>query len=133
MEILAAIPPEPGKGAASGARTGAAAGLVVRLVGELDLSNATVVQDQLVDLLSYCPTADVVLDLSGVSFMDCSGLRVLLELRRVLTVGRRHLSLCRARPCVEMLLRVSRDEDLLDVPPRRPDEAGTGRVRQPVP
>lgn len=88
--------------------------MVVRLVGELDLSNATAVQDQLADLLAYRPTADVVLDLSGLSFMDCSGLRVLLEMRRMLTVGRRRLSLRGTRPGVQMLLRVARHEDLLD-------------------
>lgn len=86
---------------------------VVRLVGELDLSNAAGVRDQLADLLEYRPSDDVVLDLSGLSFLDLSGVRVLLEVRRVVAVGHRGLSLRGVRPNVEMLMRITGDEDLL--------------------
>lgn len=98
---------------------GAQAGLlVVRLVGELDLSNATSVGDQLGDLLAYRPDADVVLDLAGLSFMDCRGLAVVLEAHRVLDIGHRRLTMRGARPAVELLLLASGHEELL--PAARP-------------
>lgn len=96
---------------------------VVRLVGELDLSNAASVRDQLADLLEYRPSDDVVLDLSGLSFLDVSGVRVLLEVRRVVAVGHRSLVLRGVRPNVGMLLRITGDEDLL-APSSRPGGAG---------
>ncbi|HZI96718.1 MAG TPA: anti-sigma factor antagonist [Actinomycetales bacterium] len=101
--LLRLVATLPGEGSAT----------VVRLVGELDLSNAAGVHDQLADLLEYRPTDDVVLDLSGLTFLDPSGVRVLREVRRVVAVGRRGLSMRGVRPNVEMLLRVTGDEDLL--------------------
>lgn len=57
-----------------------AAGGRVRVapVGELDLATAVALQDLLGELAADEPDV-LVLDLSGLSFMDCAGLRILLE------------------------------------------------------
>ena len=55
--------------------------------GEVDLAGAPVLADE-VDALALGPGHRVVLDLSGVDFMDSSGLHVLVRLhRRVEEVG----------------------------------------------
>lgn len=56
-------------------RTGRAA--VVQVCGELDLSTAPRLDEQLV-ILADEGVVDVTVDLAGLDFMDCSGLRALV-------------------------------------------------------
>ncbi|MEU1181396.1 STAS domain-containing protein [Streptomyces sp. NPDC005820] len=49
---------------------------VVELTGEIDLATAGFVADQL-DAVTAAAAVDVLVDLRGVEFFDCSGLRVL--------------------------------------------------------
>jgi stage II sporulation protein AA (anti-sigma F factor antagonist) len=51
----------------------------ISLVGEVDLSNADLIQAKLVDAISNRASA-VVLDLAGVRYLDSAGLRVLFLL-----------------------------------------------------
>jgi anti-sigma B factor antagonist len=71
--------------------------VVVRLTGELDLYNAHEVRNVLVDETSRSPER-VVIDLSGVEFVDSTALGVLIEARTKL-VNRRAFLL--AAPAVE--------------------------------
>lgn len=50
---------------------------VVRVVGELDLASASWVRDRIARA-AHNPAREVVVDLSGVSFVDCAGLGALL-------------------------------------------------------
>lgn len=52
--------------------------VVVRLTGELDLYNAQVVRDELFAVAAHAPDR-VVVDLSAVTFIDSTGLGVLIE------------------------------------------------------
>ncbi len=52
--------------------------LVVRLAGEIDLSNVDQLQQRL-DVL-VAPGQDVILDLTGVAYLDSQGLRLLVQL-----------------------------------------------------
>ncbi len=52
--------------------------LIVRLAGEIDLSNVDRLQQRL-DVL-VAPGQDVILDLTGVSYIDSQGLRLLVQL-----------------------------------------------------
>jgi anti-sigma B factor antagonist len=54
--------------------------VVVRLEGELDLSNAPLLQSA-IDDAELDATAMVVLDLEELQFIDSTGLRIVLELR----------------------------------------------------
>lgn len=56
-----------------------------RLQGELDHHSATAVRDQLDALIADLTIDELVLDLSGVTFMDSSGLGVILGRYRTLT------------------------------------------------
>jgi anti-sigma B factor antagonist len=54
---------------------------VVRLAGELDLYNANVVRDSLLEATDDGPPDRVVVDLSEVNFIDSTTLGVLIEAR----------------------------------------------------
>ena len=53
--------------------------LVARVTGEVDLSNATLVTDRLIEATPNSATV-LVLDLSDTSYLDSSGVRMLFEL-----------------------------------------------------
>jgi anti-sigma B factor antagonist len=65
---------------------------VVRLAGELDLYNAHVVRDALLDAAGANPSR-LVVDLGEVTFMDSTALGVLIEARKSLE-NRRGFLLC---------------------------------------
>lgn len=64
--------------------------VVVALAGELDLYNAHVVRDALIDAASEAPTR-LVVDLSDVKFIDSTALGVLIEARTRMTNRRAFL------------------------------------------
>jgi anti-anti-sigma factor len=53
---------------------------LVRVVGELDLASASPLEDFLAEVLRT-GSARLVVDLAGVTFMDCTGLGVVLRAR----------------------------------------------------
>jgi anti-sigma B factor antagonist len=53
------------------------AGVVIELAGELDLATAPLVEEALADVETTRPQL-LVLDLSGLTFMDSTGLRIVL-------------------------------------------------------
>ena len=55
-------------------------GCIVRLAGELDLYNAHLVRDELIAAAARGPER-LVIDLSGVTFIDSTGLGILIEAR----------------------------------------------------
>jgi anti-sigma B factor antagonist len=73
-----------------------------RLVGEVDLSNA----DELRALAPETDDGDLVLELSGLAFMDSTGLRGMIELARGLEPGGR-LVLRNPSPAVDRLFEVT--------------------------
>ena len=79
---------------------------VLRLLGELDLSNKDLLQDAISTALE--PGSPIlVLDLSGLGFMDCSGLRVLVRTHKHLAGDHRQLFVAGSRPIVRRLIRLT--------------------------
>jgi anti-sigma B factor antagonist len=79
---------------------------VLRLLGELDLSNKDLLQDAISAALE--PGSPIlVLDLSGLSFMDCSALRVLVGTHKHLAEDHRWLFVAGSRPIVRRLIRLT--------------------------
>ena len=67
--------------------------VVAVVTGEIDMSNATTVRQEIAE--SVTPDDDaVVIDLSELSFIDSAGLHALIELGTVLTERRQQLLLC---------------------------------------
>ena len=101
-------------------------GLVTVVVtGEIDLDTAPTLRDEL--LLHLRPRAAVRLDLGNVTFMDSSGLHVLLDsTRRAAEVGA-ELRLVRVSARVQRLIELTGTEGVLqqaDNPPSIPSQAG---------
>jgi len=79
---------------------------VLRLLGEVDLSNKNFLRDAIDGALGHGPQV-LVLDLSGLSFMDCSGLRVLIGTHKHLSEDQRQLFLAGSRPLIRRLIRLT--------------------------
>ena len=82
--------------------------VVVALTGELDVSGASLLDNELDRIASDHAADHVVLDLSGLDFMDSTGLRMMvLADERVRGEGRR-LTLVRGRPDVHRVFEITR-------------------------
>jgi anti-sigma B factor antagonist len=94
-------------GAAPAAPDGAVArAAVVRACGELDLATGDGLRERLAEALGAHPAVTV--DLSGVEFIDCSGLRALTAARRHARRSGSRLVLSRPSPAVRRLLDLTR-------------------------
>jgi anti-sigma B factor antagonist len=78
----------------------------VSVAGELDAASAARLQRSLDTVIGVSAGA-VVLDMSGVSFIDSTGLRVLLVLQQLLTAQRRPLTLSDVSVQTRRLLELS--------------------------
>lgn len=79
----------------------------VAVTGDLDLTTADALRDQLDDLILRYPEKDLILDLKEVAFIDSSGLGVLLGRYRRLRGEGRRLALVGVRPSVRAVLDVA--------------------------
>jgi anti-sigma B factor antagonist len=87
---------------------------VVALTGELDVAGAALLQHELDRIASDHEPAGLVLDLSGLDFMDSTGLRlVVLADERARSEGRR-FTLVRGRPDVQRVFEITRMTDRLE-------------------
>ena len=100
--------------------------LVLRLVGELDVGNRDLLRNAISRALEHAPRM-LVVDLSGLGFMDCSGLGVLVKAHEQLTEDQRQLVITGSQPIVRRLIRVAGLDTYLHL------GAGTTRDRHPVP
>jgi anti-anti-sigma factor len=92
---------------------------VVALEGEIDLSTAPDAERRIADAEEN-GEVDIVVDLRAVTFMDSSGLRVLLTAHRRAEENGRRFALVRGSEAVDRLLDVTGLADrieLLDEPP----------------
>lgn len=78
---------------------------LVTLTGDLDLSNAAELGDALDDAAASDAT-EVVVDLSGLRFIDSTGLGLLLVANRDLTTDGRRFLLMRGTPIVQRVFAV---------------------------
>lgn len=83
-------------------------------VGELDIATEPLVSDSLREALHRVPRS-LQVDFSGVSFMDCSGVRVLLGALRQAQEAQVRFGLVGRSPAVQRVL------ELTDVAPLFPD------------
>lgn len=81
--------------------------LVVRLQGELDMSVADTFRQGVDQLLEQNPGSDLCLDLSEVSFIDSSGLGVILGRYKKLSATRLKMSILSPQPQVKRILELS--------------------------
>ncbi|PAN01566.1 anti-anti-sigma factor [Streptomyces sp. Alain-F2R5] len=89
---------------------------VLEFLGEIDIASAAEIVPHL-DRETGRPGALVVLDLGGIEFFDCSGLRLLYRARRQVLDGGGEVHLVCAHPLTLRMLRVT---GLAEVLPPRP-------------
>jgi anti-anti-sigma factor len=80
--------------------------VVVRVTGELDLGSVEAVEDAL--MRAADEPADLVLDLSGLAFCDCTGLSLFVRLSRRCAAAGRRQRLAAPQGVVRMVLVVTR-------------------------
>ena len=85
---------------------------VVAVVGEIDLSNSDVLRVRLLNVLSALRPHRIEVDLAGVTFMDCSGLTVLVALGQTAARTGCRLWITNPQPIVRRVLDLT---GLLDV------------------
>lgn len=81
--------------------------LIVRLAGELDHHEAELLRDEWKDMMYKNPIKHVILNLDSVTFMDSSGLGVVLgRYKEVLQLGG-EMVVCSVTPPIERLFEMS--------------------------
>lgn len=88
---------------------------MVTLRGELDLATVSEVTDTLAGLAARADGVRHVLDLRGLTFMDSSGVRVLLKQREIARTDHFNLAVVRGNDSIQRLLALTGLEELLVV------------------
>jgi anti-anti-sigma factor len=87
-------------------------GPVVTISGEIDIQSGPQLRDQLLRTMGR-HGARLALDLTGVTFIDCAGINVLLAARRGAQLEGGWLRVIRASPRVQRVLVLTRLHDVL--------------------
>jgi anti-anti-sigma factor len=77
------------------------------VTGEVDLATATTLRDRLFDVLDGQNPSVLDVDLAGVTFMDCTGLGVLVAVRRAAARTGCQLRVTNPQPIVRRVLEVT--------------------------
>ena len=85
--------------------------IVLSLRGELDLTSAPVFDREL-ERLSLGDARRLVIDLSGLDFMDSTGLRALLQVRERATANQHELALRRGPRQVQRVLELTKTDEV---------------------
>jgi len=81
--------------------------MVVRLIGELDHHSAVKTRAELDALLRDETIRELVLDLAGLTFMDSSGIGVIIGRYKLMTGRGGNMTIQKPGPAVDKLLRMS--------------------------
>ncbi|WP_170140926.1 STAS domain-containing protein [Allonocardiopsis opalescens] len=107
---------------------------MVHLTGEIDISNALEVSTRLVLAANHAAENTIIVDLSGLRFIDSSGVDALDTAARLIRASGGRLTLSRPRPSVRKVLWITGMDKvapvLPDLPaPREPLEPSTSHGR----
>lgn len=92
---------------------------VVSVMGEVDLATAPALEETLFDL-AETGKGDVVVDLSGCSFLDSAGLKALIATRRRLEQSDRSLALVLSNPSVMRIFEITHYDRWFEIYPSLP-------------
>jgi anti-sigma B factor antagonist len=87
-------------------------GPVVMISGEIDIQSSSQLRDQLLRIIRR-HGARLALDLTGVTFIDCAGISVLLAARRRAQLEGGSLRVLRASPRVQRIIALTRLDHVL--------------------
>jgi len=98
-------------------------GTIVWVSGDVDFNTSGALQDMLLRVMQrHSPW--LLVDLSGVSFMDCAGLRALLRTRRRAELRRGSVCVIAESAAVQRIIDILGARDILPVPGRLGDISG---------
>jgi anti-sigma B factor antagonist len=98
-------------------------GTIVWVSGDVDFNTAGAFQDMLLRVMRrHSPW--LLVDLSGVSFMDCAGLRALMRTRRRAELRRGSVCVIAESAAVNRIIEILGARDILPVPDRLGDISG---------
>jgi anti-sigma B factor antagonist len=89
---------------------------VVAVMGELDLATVPAFERTLLDV-TQAGTGEVIVDLTGCSFLDSRGLRALISTRERLERSDRSLALVLANPIVMRIFQLTRLDEWFEIRP----------------
>jgi len=92
-------------------------GFTYRLRGALTAENAEAVRDQVAQAYGTGGRGDLILDMSGVDFMDSMGIGVLVSLSRTVSGRGGTLRLCGLQPSPRMVLEITRIDRIIPIYP----------------
>jgi anti-anti-sigma factor len=90
------------------------------VVGEVDLATAPELRDRLLNVFRKYPPAALLVDLSGVTFLDCTGLGALIAVRNAAVRVDCHLRVTSPPPFVHRILDLTGLLSVLTAPPGQP-------------
>ena len=80
---------------------------IVRVVGEVDLTNAAELRVVLVEICSETPSVHLIVDLSGVAFIDSTGIGVIVGAHRRVTAKGGRFTAVVTTPMVHKVLQTT--------------------------
>ncbi len=109
--------------------TRAAGRSVVTVRGELDAATAPRLREAVDELADHDRDRDVVIDMEGLTFIDSSGIYVLIQARKLVRAGGCELTLSGTSPGAYKVLDVCGHTSVFDLPrpPARPSERPVAR------
>jgi len=81
---------------------------IVALAGELDVAGASLLEHEIERIVTDHDSRELVLDLSGLEFMDSTGLRLMVLADERAQRESRRLSLVRGQPDVQRVFEITR-------------------------
>lgn len=97
-----------------------AGAIVIQLAGDVDLNVKEALRAELLSLTESRP-ARIVVNLSGVNYMDSSGVATLVELHQRCRRNRGELVLCHITPRVRAIFEISKLERIFTIRPSERD------------
>jgi anti-anti-sigma factor len=92
----------------------------VAVVGEVDLATAHLLRDRLLGVLREQAPAVLVVDLAGVTFLDCTGISTLVAVRNAAVRSGRQMRVSHPQPIVRRVLDVTGLLGILTAPIDQP-------------
>jgi anti-sigma B factor antagonist len=87
---------------------------VVAVMGDVDLATAPALGRRLLDVVE-AGTGEVIVDLTGCSFLDCGGLRALIATRERLERSDRSLALVLSNPSMMRIFQITQLDESFDI------------------
>src|SRR4051794_34999270 len=90
-------------------------GLLIRLIGEMDMSNVDQARKPILAAMDGDPPRPVVIDMSELEFIDSTGIRLLLEAQAASNADSNRLSFRGVREQVAQVLRVTGVDETINL------------------